>query len=134
MQRTEIIAGMTPTRTSLKANSADSAATVRSHAAASPTPPPKAWPLIRPMTGFGNSQTVFSTSTKGLSAAPMPPAFRSAPAQNAGPAPVRTTARTSAAALAAARCARSSPTSASESAFRRSGWSSVIHAASPRSS
>jgi hypothetical protein len=85
MQSTEMNAGMTPTRTSLNANVAVSAASVRSHAAVSPRPPPNACPLMRPMTGFGAFQIVFRTVTKGCSAAASallsPPDLRSARAE-----------------------------------------------------
>ena len=101
-----MMAGITPTRTSLNANVAPSAAIVRSHAAVRPSPPPKACPLMRPITGFGELQIVFSTVTNGCSppsAAVRPPLFRSAPAQNAAPAPVSTTVRTPGSASAVAR-------------------------------
>src|SRR5581483_1442570 len=106
MQTAEMMAGITPTRTSLNANAALSAAMVRSHAAVRPSPPPKACPLMRPITGFGEFQIVFSTVTNGCSSpsvAVRPPDLRSAPAQNAAPAPVSTTVRTCGSASAVTR-------------------------------
>ncbi len=52
---TKIMAGATPTRTSVKANVLASAATARSDAAISPSPPARACPLTRAMTGTGLS-------------------------------------------------------------------------------
>ena len=63
---TEIIAGITPTRTSLKLNVAPSTAMAMSPAATSPTPPPKAWPFAATITGFGPSQIRFRISTNGI--------------------------------------------------------------------
>jgi hypothetical protein len=134
---TEIMAGITPTRTSLKLNFAVSTATAMSAAATRPIPPPKACPLIAAITGLGPSRVSLRISTKGLVAplpgsATSPRLLRSAPAQKAGPLPVSTIARTAGSAMAAFRCSPISFTIAAESALRFCGESSVIHAAGPR--
>ena len=53
---TEIIAGTTPSRTSVNANDAESGAIAKSHAATRPSPPARAVPFSRQTTGFGLSQ------------------------------------------------------------------------------
>ena len=83
----EITAGITPSRTSVKANVAAVEQTAMSAAAIRPSPPARAAPPTRATTGFGHSQTAASTSP--IRAAGMSPAasaaavsFRSAPEQN----------------------------------------------------
>ena len=90
---TRIMAGATPTRTSVKANVLASAATAMSAAAMSPSPPARACPLTRAMTGTGLSTMEVRMSGMRFGAA-APRSERSAPEQNTVPAPVRTTART----------------------------------------
>ncbi len=71
-----------------------------SHCMASVRPMPTAWPFIAAMTGF---RTFHGGKVTGSALKPVPsclanvsaPADRSAPTQNVGPAPVKTTARTS---------------------------------------
>ena len=53
---TEIIAGTTPSRTSVNAKEAVTGAIAKSHAATRPSPPARAVPFRRQMTGFGLSQ------------------------------------------------------------------------------
>jgi hypothetical protein len=67
-------------------------------------------------------------------AAAPPPPFRSAPAQNAGPLPVSTITRTASSAIAARKCAPSSPISSDDNALRDAGESSVIQAVRARTS
>ena len=90
-----MIAGVAPIRTSLNANVADCEATAMSHAAISPMPPARALPFTRQMTGLGLSQISCRISGNSSGAAPRPfrLSFRSAPEQNAGPAPVSTMTR-----------------------------------------
>src|SRR5262249_55410087 len=63
-----------------------------------------------------------------------PPAFRSAPAQNAGGVPVSTITRTAGSASAASRRSPSSAIICADSALRVAGDASVTHAATPRTS
>ena len=122
---TRIMAGATPTRTSVKANVADSGAAAKSHAAMRPSPPARAWPLTRAMTGAGLSTMAVRMSGMRLGAA-APRSERSAPEQNTVPVAVSTTARTSGS-LVASRNARSNSSSRrDDSALRLDGESSVM--------
>ena len=96
---TRIMAGATPTRTSVKANVLASAATAMSAAAMRPSPPARAWPLTRTMTGTALSTMDVRMAGMRLGAA-VPRSDRSAPEQNTVPAPVSTTARTSGSSVA----------------------------------
>mmetsp|Transcript_81079 Transcript_81079/g.229633 ORF Transcript_81079/g.229633 Transcript_81079/m.229633 type:complete len:248 (+) Transcript_81079:91-834(+) len=93
-QTTEMMAGETPMRTSVKPMSQESAMTEMSQAAARPTPPPVQWPLILPRITFGPSCMILNMSTKEYRAA-SPVFFRFAPAQKVLPLFVRTMIRTS---------------------------------------
>lgn len=79
-------------------------ATLKSHDAASSNPAPSAYPLIRPMTGTGQSRTLLQAAETlemklraedGESRAAIS-AMSAPPMNDLGPAPVRTTARRSA--------------------------------------
>ena len=133
MQTTEITAGITPMRTSLKDMRASSTATTMSEAPTSPRPPANAAPLTAAITGLSLSMMVVNTWGYGTDLRPSMAApgglLRSAPEQNAGSAPVMTIQRTAGSSLAASRCSYSSLTSTDESALRFSGRFSVIQAA-----
>src|SRR5262245_40064098 len=108
-----------------------------SAAATRPTPPPNAAPFTAAITGLGPCRIWRRIPTNGLprDVSPIAPRFlRSAPAQNAGPSPVSTTARTAGSSIAAVIRAPRSATSAALSALRVCGDASVIHAADPRRS
>ena len=139
-----MMAGATPTRTSVKPNLAASSATERSHAAASPTPPPMQCPAIRATTGLVESWMAASNSASPSRRVP-PRRFpapgpgpvglapeRSAPAQNAGPLFVSTITPTDSSASAASRPWASPPISAGVSALRLCGWSMVSVATASR--
>ena len=117
---TRIMAGATPTRTSVKAKVAAAAATAMSAAAISPSPPARACPLTRTSTGTGLSSMVVRISGIRLGA-PEPRSDRSAPEQKTVPAPVRTTARTSASAVASRNAWASWSSSRVERALRLDG-------------
>ncbi len=121
---TMIIAGATPTRTSVKANVAASGATAMSAAAMRPSPPARAWPFTRAMTGTALSTIVVRMSGMRFGAA-RPRSDRSAPEQNTVPAPVSTTTRTSGSRVASRNAWSSSSRSRADSALRFSGESSV---------
>ena len=61
-QTTEMTAGMTPMRTSLKLHCASSAIRTMSAAPTKPKPPANAAPLTAAMTGLGLSRMAFNTS------------------------------------------------------------------------
>ena len=128
---TEITAGHTPRRTSVKPISASSATTEMSHAAASPTPPPEQWPAMRPTTGFGESMIASRMSTSVWRGGAADFVLRSAPAQKVLPAFVSTTARTASSSWAACSRSPTASTSSTESAFLLSGRFSVIVATPP---
>ncbi len=121
----EITAGITPIRTSVKANVASAAQTARSAAAIRPRPP-----ATLASTGFGHSRTAASTSPS-IPAGTVPLAyaaavsFRSAPEQKTGPVWSSTITRTASSATAAASPASSSVISGVESALRLCGLSRV---------
>ena len=119
---TMIMAGATPTRTSLKAKDAPAGATAMSAAATRPMPPARACPFTRAMTGTGLSTMVVRISGIRFGAAE-PRSARSAPEQNTEPAPVSTMARTSTSATAPHSAAANSSSMADESAFRLCGES-----------
>ena len=62
MHTTEMIAGITPMRTSLKLNCADATEKTMSAAPTRPRPPANAAPLTATITGFGPSMIEVSTS------------------------------------------------------------------------
>ena len=121
---TRIMAGATPTRTSVKANVLAVAATARSAAAMSPSPPARACPLTRAMTGTGLSTMHVRMSGIRFGAAP-PRSARSAPEQNTVPAPVSTMARTSSSPVASRNARSSSSSNCADKALRLCGESSV---------
>ena len=121
---TRIMAGATPTRTSVKAKVAASAATAMSAAAMRPMPPARAWPLTRTMTGTALSTMDVRMAGMRLGAA-VPRSDRSAPEQNTVPVPVSTTARTSGSPVASRNACSSCANSAADSALRLAGESSV---------
>ena len=118
------MAGATPTRTSVNANVLASAATAMSAAAIRPSPPARACPLTRAMTGTALSTMDVRMSGMRLGAA-APLSDRSAPEQNTFPAPVRTTARTSGARVASRNACSSCASRLADRALRLPGESSV---------
>ncbi|HYH23084.1 MAG TPA: hypothetical protein VD995_31105 [Azospirillum sp.] len=124
-------------------NCASSAATARSQAHISPSPPASACPLTRATMGSVQASIVRNSSAmkwrgsagsvrKGV---PSAVGLRSPPAQKArSPAPVSTTARTSPSAMAARRAPAMPVVTASLMALRRSGRLMVIHCTDPRRS
>ena len=137
-QTTEMMAGATPMRTSVKPMVAEAAAIDRSHDAASPRPPASAWPLMRPTTGLGDSFTrIISAGRPGVGGGASPPptgarcSFRSAPAQNVLPEPVSTMTRAAGSSSAASMWAHRLVTSSRDSALRLSGRFSVMRATPP---
>ncbi len=121
---TRIIAGATPTRTSVKANVLAAAATAMSAAAMRPRPPARACPLTRAITGTGLSTMAVRTSGMRFGAA-APRSDRSAPEQKTVPVPESTMARTSMSPVASRNASSSSPSRREESALRLCGESSV---------
>ncbi len=102
-------------------------------------PPPMAGPLTAPMTGWCILRMARMTSSRSsierwameLLVSPamlgmMPASSRSAPEQNAPPAPVRTTTRVSLSALAASSASRKGIITSKAMAFMRSGRFKVI--------
>ena len=121
---TRIMAGATPTRTSVKAKVASVVATAMSAAAMRPMPPARAWPLTRTMIGTALSAMDVRMAGIRLGAA-APRSDRSAPEQNTVPVPVSTTARTSGSPVASRNAGSSCAKRRSESALRLAGESSV---------
>src|SRR4051812_33472289 len=120
---------------------AGSAARRMSHARARQKPPPIAAPLTAAMTGWCIRRIVMMTSSSSCidrsaivgSVSPSMPgtrpgSSRSAPEQNARPAPVSTTTRTSLSALICSRVSRSGTITSKAIAFIRSGRSRVTSA------
>ena len=106
----------------------------RSHARASPHPPPTAGPFTAAIVGSSGSSSCCRTSTssrvrvstRARTAASGPNSPRSAPAQNAGPSPVSTQRRERAGRPATRASGRAVPAAASvDSALRRAGRSST---------
>jgi hypothetical protein len=130
---TRMRAGATPTRTSLKAKVLAEAATAMSAAARRPSPPARACPLTRTMTGAGDD--VMAVRISGMREAPVRSrSFRSAPEQKTLPVPVTTMARTTRSVVASRNPSASSASRREESAFRLCGESSVsVHTAPSRS-
>ena len=126
---TEMIAGMTPTRTSVNPSRTSSRAMEMSQAAASPTPPATVWPSMRPTTGVGDAMMARSRSSKPLAPGAALPAAacseRSAPAQKTRPVLVSTTTRTAGSALAASRASSRPPITARLRALRLASSVSV---------
>ena len=130
-------APVSPTREKAKPMRALAAITRRSQASASPTPPPKASPLIRAMTGIGKrcsapmasrkARTAASTSAGGDDCSRSNSAM-SAPAQKCLPAPVNTSARARGAARTASTAAASSRPISMVIELARSGRLSVSRA------
>ena len=118
------MAGATPTRTSLKPKVAASGATAMSAAAINPSPPARAAPFTRAITGTGHSARVRRISGMRLGAA-VPRSERSAPEQNTVPAPVSTTTRTAGSSADCRSAAASSSSRRDERALRFEGESSV---------
>ena len=119
------MAGATPMRTSLKPKVAPAGAAARSAAAMRPMPPARAWPLTRATTGTGLSTMPLRISGMRVGA-PDPRSERSAPEQKTVPAPVSTTARTSASVVASRNACASSSSNRDDNALRLAGESSVM--------
>ena len=115
-----IMAGATPTRTSLNAKVLPSTATARSQAAIRPSPPARACPFTRAITGTGLSTSVVRMPGMRLGAA-TPRSERSAPEQNTGPVPVSTMALTSGSVVASRNARSSSSRRRVDSALRLAG-------------
>ena len=131
-------AGTIPSLTSLKANCASGSATTMSQQATSPHPPPSACPCTSATTGAAQpsiaSSIVRSRSASAtFSSKPRSTDERihstSAPAENDGPSPVSSTARTSEPIPANAPV--SSSISAASNAFRRSGRAIAMRSREP---
>mmetsp|Transcript_19684 Transcript_19684/g.63989 ORF Transcript_19684/g.63989 Transcript_19684/m.63989 type:complete len:208 (-) Transcript_19684:8-631(-) len=98
----EMVAGMTPRRTSERASHAPRLATTQSHTESRPTPPPIAVPFMRAHVKTGSALKSRSMCAKesadlrlssSLIAAALSNIFGSPPAQNIGPFPVMKTTR-----------------------------------------
>src|SRR5581483_10847631 len=125
--------GSSPSRPSVNAKPADAAATRRSHASASWTPRPTATPFTAAITGFSTRSSRPTRSVrrwlskrKAAWSTGSPNRSRSAPAQNAGPLPVRTSAWTPSSRAARTSSSCSAAIIRGVSAFRASGRASVI--------
>src|SRR5262245_19676894 len=126
-----------PMRTPGVAKSAPSEATARSQAATSWHPAAVATPCTRATTGCGmswrvsmSSEHAANTSTYSSSSRPTS-SRRSWPAQKAGPAAPKTSARTDGSPASSSSAAVSSRISSSDSGFRRSGRFSTRVATAP---
>src|SRR2546425_1776785 len=122
--------GWTPTRAWVSPKAARSEATRKAHWRASSRPPVTAGPLTAPMTGVFIPPTTHHGEPLGsrteADGRPLAPASRrSSPAQKAGSAPVRTTARTSGSSSAAWKASTSRSMSSEERALRAAGRLSV---------
>ena len=122
-------------RTSVNAKVASRTATAMSQAATRPTPPARAGPATRAMTGVSDVQSVLRIAGNSLTPWSSDPAprdsRRSIPEQNTGPVWVRTITRTDSSRVAVSRWAESSRRTCAESALRLRGESSVIVAVPP---
>ena len=111
-----------------------------SHARATSQPPPRAKPLMAAITGTPRasmaSHMPWPRAANSRAASTSIPAMRamSAPAENARPAPVSTTARTPGSAATSSSAARRSPINSGEKAFRASWRSSTSTCTAPRRS
>ena len=114
----------------------------RSATAHSPIPPPSAAPWTRAMTGTGQVSIVSNMSAMAIASCSLPSTSSaiaariqsmSAPAQNDGPSPARTTARSSVGAsrASAANVVRSSAMSVASNALWTSGRARVTRATAP---
>jgi hypothetical protein len=131
--------GMMPTRAWVSAKLARSDATRNVHCSATSSPPVTAGPLIAPMTGLPMTgkkrnrplpaRSGPSPGARGAAVGGVCPdtSFRSTPAQNAEPAPVRMTASTPGSESAAVNASHSAWVSARLSALRAAGRLSVTH-------
>src|ERR1051326_201603 len=125
--------GRIPTRACVSANRPCGEASSRSQASATSNPPVIATPLIAPMIGFGHASIARVTSSADsiaslgctCSRASPPSSFRSIPAQNALPAPVRITAPTASSRETSANAATIALRSSLDSAFIDCGRLSV---------
>ncbi len=131
------ISGM-PQRRQKTPKTASSAATRRSHQAASSRPPATAWPSTAAITGFPSSMRVGPTgpspsgATRLARGAPSSRiAFRSAPAQNFPFAPVSTATASESSSSKRRSAATSSSAVGRSIAFALSGRSSVTIATGP---
>ena len=126
---TEITAGTTPIRTSVKANVASFTATAMSQAATSPMPPARAGPASFATTGVRAcqifSRIAGSSLTLCVSTSVPRASLRSIPEQNTFPACASTMTRTDVSDIAESRWAESCRRSCAESALRLCGESSV---------
>ena len=121
--------GRMPTRACVSANTARSEAIRKSQPSAISRPPVNTAPLIAPMIGVcifavASMQLCERNSSK-YSLPSRCASFRSTPAQNAGSAPVSTTARTDSSASASVSAAYAALIRARLNAFRASGRLSV---------
>src|SRR2546428_5268938 len=136
----------TPQRRQKTPKTASVAATRRSHQSASSRPPATAYPSTAAMTGFPSSMRdgpmgPSPSSLMRLSAVvhtaaprrswPEATAFRSAPAQNVPPAPVRTATASASSASKRRNASTSAPAVGSSTALRTSGRLMVTTATSP---
>ena len=137
-----MVAGAIPRRTSENENRVPSSATATSAAATSPAPPPIAAPRTFATTGFGSSSTDRYISARRLASSRFssyekPAVSRmypmSAPAQNDGPSPVRTTTRTFSSSASSPKQRVISAISAAFNAFRASGRANSTVATGPSS-
>ena len=104
MTNGEMTAGRMPSRVSVKPKRVPDSAITRSDTAHSPMPPPSAAPWTLAMTGTGHVSIASNMSAIAIASCSLPSTSSSiaarihamsAPAQNDGPAPARTTARSS---------------------------------------
>src|SRR5919202_4655550 len=112
------------------------AAILKSHTPASCSPPPMAAPWIAAIVGsrcLARASSMSSKTVKKPAASGPETAAKSAPAQNAGPAPLTRTTRTSSRASTSSRAETIAEQTSTDSALRACGRSSVSEATPSRS-